>query len=49
MRKNRFTEAHIIGTIKEHEAGLPTAELCRKHVLSLAKLKKLKAMFGEMD
>lgn len=36
MRKSRFTEAQIIGMIKEHEAGLPTAELCRKHGLSPA-------------
>ena len=34
MRKSRFTEAQIIGMIKVQEAGLPTAELCRKHGLS---------------
>ena len=26
MRKSRFTEAQIIGMIKEQEAGMPTAE-----------------------
>ena len=31
MRKSRFTEAQIIGMIKEQEAGMPTAEVCRKH------------------
>lgn len=35
MRKSRFTEAQIIGMIKEQEAGLPTVEVCRKHGLSL--------------
>jgi len=49
MRKSRFTEAQIIGMIKEQEAGLPTAELCRKRGLSPATFYKLKAKYGEMD
>lgn len=49
MRKSRFTEAQIIGMIKEQEAGLPTAELCRKHGLSPAAFYKLKAKYGGMD
>jgi putative transposase len=49
MRKSRFTEAQIIGMIKEQEAGLPTAELCRKHGLSPATFYKLKAKFGGME
>ena len=49
MRKSRFTEAQIIGMIKEQEAGLPTAELCRKHGLSPATFYKLKARSGGMD
>ena len=49
MRKSGFTEAQIIGMIKEQEAGLPTAELCRKHGLSPATFYKLKAKYGGMD
>ena len=49
MRKSRFTEAQIIGMIKEQEAGLPTAELCRKHGLSPATFYKLKAKYGGID
>ena len=49
MRKSRFTEAQIIGMIKEQEAGLPTAEPCRKHGLSPATFYKLKAKYGGMD
>ena len=49
MRKSRFTEAQIIVMIKEHEAGLPTSELCRKHGLSPATFYKLKSKYGGMD
>ena len=49
MRKSRFTDAQIIGMIKEQEAGLPTAELCRKHGLSPATFYKLKVKYGGMD
>jgi hypothetical protein len=31
MRQSRFTEAQIIGMIKEQEAGMPTVEVCRRH------------------
>ena len=49
MRKSRVTEVQIIGMIKEQEAGLPTADLCRKHGLSPATFYKLKAKYGGMD
>ena len=32
--KKRFTEAQIIGFLKEAEAGVPVKELCRKHGFS---------------
>ena len=49
MRKNRFTETQIIGMIKEQEAGLTVAEVCRKHGISPASFYKLKAKYGGMD
>lgn len=49
MRKSRFTDAQIIGMIKEQEAGLPTVDFCRKHGLSPATFYKLKAKYGVMD
>lgn len=49
MRRSRFTEAQIIGMIKEQEAGMATAEVCRKHGLSPASFYKLKAKYGGME
>lgn len=31
MKRKRFVEEQIIGILKEHEAGVSGAELCRKH------------------
>ena len=49
MRKSRFTDAQIIGMIKEQEAGMATAEVCRKHGLSPASFYKLKFKYGGME
>ncbi len=35
--------------IKEHEAGVSVAELCRKHGVSDASIYKWKAKFGGLD
>ena len=47
--KKRFTEEQIIGVLKEHEAGVKTADLCRKHGVSSATFFKWKAKYGGMD
>jgi putative transposase len=49
MRKSRFTEAQIIGMIKEQEAGMATAEVCRKHGLSQGTFYKYKSKYGGME
>ena len=49
MRSSRFSDEQIIGMIKEQEAGVPTAEVCRKHGISPASFYKYKAKFGGME
>jgi putative transposase len=34
MRRSRFTEEQILAVLKEGEAGLPVAEILRKHGIS---------------
>jgi putative transposase len=36
MKRGRFTEAQIIAVLREQEAGVATAEVCRKHGVSWA-------------
>lgn len=47
--KSRYTEEQIIGILKQHEAGLKTADLCREHGISTATFYSWKAKFGGMD
>jgi putative transposase len=47
MKRSRFSEEQIIGILKEHEAGVSVADLCRKH--GDASIYKWKAKFGGME
>jgi len=49
MRRSRFTEELIISILKEHEAGVPVSDLCRKHGVSDASIYKWKARLGGME
>lgn len=46
MRMSIFTEAQIIGMIKEQEASVPTFELCLKHGFRPATFSKLEVQCG---
>ena len=49
MRTSRFTEAQIIGYLKEADAGVPIKELCRKGGFSDATFYKWRAKYGGLE
>lgn len=49
MKRSRFSEEQIIAILKEQEAGLPTADVCRRHGVSSATFYKWKAKFGGLE
>src|SRR5690606_26994889 len=49
MKRRRFSDEQIIGILKEHEAGVSVADLCRKHGVSDGSVYKWKAKFGGME
>ncbi|HJY48233.1 MAG TPA: IS3 family transposase [Stellaceae bacterium] len=49
MKRKRHTEEQIIAILKEHEAGIKTADLCRKHGISEASFYNWKAKYGGLE
>ena len=49
MKVSRFTEAQIMGVLRQAEGGLPVAELCREHGISSATFYKWRSKYGGMD
>jgi len=49
MKRSRFSEEQIIGILKEHQAGLSAADLCRKYGISDATFYKWRSKYGGME
>ena len=49
MRRSRFSEEQVIGILKEHQAGLAVAELCRKYGISDATFYKWRSKYGGLE
>ena len=49
MKKSRYSEELIIAILKQHEAGVKTADLCREHGISDATFYNWKAKYGGLD
>ncbi|MGW9819971.1 putative transposase [Methylorubrum extorquens] len=48
MRQSRFSEEQIVGILKEQPAGLPVAEVCRRHGINDAAFYTWRSRFGGM-
>ena len=49
MRKSRFTDAQIMGVLRQVEGGMALADVCREHQISSATFYKWRAKYGGMD
>src|SRR5210317_945224 len=49
MKRSRFSEEQIIGILKEHQAGMSAADLCRRHGVSDATFYKWRSKYGGME
>lgn len=49
MKKSKFTESQILDMLKQAEAGVPAADICREYGVSAATFYKWKAKYSGMD
>ena len=49
MKTGRYSDAQIMGILKQPESGVPISELCREHGMSNASFYKWRAKYGGMD
>ena len=49
MKRSRYTEEHVIGILKQHQAGVAAKDLCRKHGISDATFYNWRSKYGGME
>ncbi len=49
MKRSPFSEAQIIGILKEHQVGLSVTDLCRKYGCSDATFYKWRSNYGGIE
>ena len=49
MKTARFSDAQIMGILRQAECGVPVSELCREHGMSSASFYKWRSKYGWMD
>ena len=49
MKQKRYSEEQIIQILKEAEAGMPVADVCRKHGVSDASFYTWRRKYGGMN
>ncbi len=49
MRRSRFSDEQIIGILREQEAGMKVAEVCRRYGISDATFYTWKSRYGGLE
>ena len=49
MKNSRFIESQILAILRQHEAGVPVADLSREHNVSTALIYQWRSKYGGMN
>ncbi len=49
MKTSKFSETQIVAILKQQDAGLKVADICREHGISAATFYKWRSKYGGMD
>lgn len=49
MKTRKFSETQIVSILKQQDAGLKVADICREHGISQATFYKWRSKYGGMD